>query len=296
MIQADPAETDTKGARLGVFFIVMATVIWGLSPLYYAQLNAVPAGEVVAHRILWSFPVIALYGLATGRWARFVEAGRSARMIGAMGLATSMISVNWVVFVVAIQIGQTAQASFGYYIYPIIVVVLGRVVFGERITPLQWAAASIAACGVFWLGLHFDGMPWIAIVVGLTFAAYGVIRKRTEIGPLVGVMWELTLVMPILALYLLWVGGGVFGQDMRVSMLLIGSSLFTAIPLVMFVEAAKRLRFSTVGVLFYINPTLQLASALILGEALSAQKITAFCVIWLAVALYCFELLRGERG
>jgi len=273
-----------------------AFVIWGVSPLYFALLNDVPAFEVVVHRIVWALPVIVAYAVLTGRWGKVRQVAREPRTLRTLALATSMISCNWFIFIHAIQTGQTAQASFGYYIYPIIAVVLGALVFRERITPLQRIAASLAAIGVLWIAVEQGTPPWIALIVACSFAAYGTIRKASPVGPLVGVVWELALVTPLLLGYLVWVGGGVFGADWQTSLMLIGCSLFTGIPLVMYVEATKILNFSTVGVLFYLNPTLQFVSALILGEILSLPVLGAFGVIWAGVALYCWDLTRRGAG
>ena len=281
---------------VGVACIVAATVTWGVSPLYYALLGHIPPLEVVVHRIVWSLPPIIIYALMTGRRARFVETGRDKRKLAALALSTFAIFVNWVVFLYAIQIGQTAQASFGYYIYPLAVLLLGVLIFQETISRLQWLAAAIATLGVVWIGLRFGAMPWISLIVMATFAFYGVIRKAAQVGPMVGVLWELLVILPVLLGYFIWIGGGQFFEDWRDALLLIGGSLFTGIPLILFVEATKRLRFSTVGVLFYINPTLQLVSALILGEAFGQDRAIGFGLIWIAVALYCAELIRQDRA
>ena len=280
---------------MGVLLLVVATVMWGFSPLYYALMNHIPPFEVVVHRIIWSLPPIYLYALATGRRQRFIETGRDWRKLGAMALSVACISVNWIMFIYAIQIGKTAEASFGYYIYPLATLLLGVMLFGERIAALQWLAAAVAAGGVLWMGLRFGEPPWIALVVMTTFAAYGVIRKAAAVGPMIGVLWELVLVTPVLLLWFAWNGGGAFFANWSNALLLIGGSLFTGIPLILFVEAAKRLRFSTVGVLFYINPTLQFVSAIILGEAMGIDRLIGFVLIWCAVALYCFDLIRQDR-
>jgi len=272
-----------------------AFVLWGLSPLYFALLGDLPAMEVVAHRILWALPVIALYAAMTGRWAGVRQVAREPRTLAVVAVAAATISVNWVVFIVAIQTGRTAQASFGYYIYPIIAIFLGALVFRERIGGVQRIAAALAALGVLCIAVEQGAAPWLALVVAGTFAAYGTIRKALPVGPLEGVVWELALVAPFLLLYLAWIGGGVFGTDWTVSLTLMGASLFTGIPLVMYVEAAKRLDFSTVGVLFYLNPTLQFVCALLLGEALDGAVLAAFGIIWAGVALYCWDLMR-RRG
>ena len=292
MSQTRQGDTTSEGARSGVLFALAAMVIWGLSPLGFAELSHVLALEVVAHRILWSLPVILGYALLTGRGPRLRAVASSPRHLRALALSTALISVNWVVFVYAVQIGKTAEASFGYYLYPITVVVLGAIFFRERITALQWLAAAIAASAVLWLMWRVGVVPWIALLVTATFAFYGVVRKASDIGPLVGVTWEVMLVTPFLLGYLLYVGGGAFGSDAHTTFWLIAASLFTGVPLVMFVEAAKRLAYSTVGVIFYLNPTLQFVSALILGEAMSRDTLLAFGVIWVAVALYCWELRR----
>lgn len=280
---------------IGIASVVVATAIWGVSALYYAQMSHIPPFEVVAHRIIWSLPPIIAYALITGRRARFFEAGRSKSALAAMSLSTLAISVNWVLFIYAIQIGETAQASFGYYIYPLAVLLLGVIVFKEEITKPQWLAAAFAAGGVLWIGLRFGEIPWISLIVMASFALYGTIRKAAQIGPMIGVLWELLLITPLLLIYVLWIGGGRFLADWHDAVWLIGGSLFTGIPLILFVEATKRLRFATVGVLFYINPTLQFVSALILGEAFGIDRAIGFGLIWIAVALYCIELLRQDR-
>ncbi len=281
---------------IGIAGIVAATVTWGVSPLYYAQLSHIPPFEIVVHRIFWSLPPIIIYALLTGRRERFFEVGRDRYKLTAMCFSTLAIASNWFVFIYAIQIGQTAQASFGYYIYPLAVLLLSVVVFKESITPVQWIAAAIATVGVAWIGVRFGELPWISLSVMTTFAIYGVIRKAAQITPLIGVLWELLLILPFLLFYIVWIGGGQFFSDWRDALLLIGGSLFTGIPLILFVEATKRLRFATVGVLFYINPTLQLVSALILGEAFGVDRAIGFSLIWVAVVLYCLELIRQDRA
>lgn len=296
MIPSTTSVPSRKDARLGVLFLVLATVTWGVSPLYYAQMAHIPPFEVVALRILWSLPPIIAYALWTGRKARVIQLARDKRKLGAMALSTTAISVNWVLFIHAIQIGQTAQASFGYYIYPIAVLLIGVVVFRERISATQWIAAIIAGGGVAWMAMRFGELPWIALSVMASFAVYGTIRKIAQVGPMIGVLWELLLATPVLLLYVIWIGGGAFLMDWKSALLLIGGSVFTGIPLIFFVEATKRLRFSTVGVLFYINPTLQFASALILGEAFNIDRAVGFGLIWIAVILYCIELIRQDKA
>ena len=276
--------------------VLAATIVWGVSPLYYAMLNHIPPLEVVVHRIVWSLPPIVIYALMTGRRARFLETGRDPRKLLALGLSTAAIFANWVLFIYAIQIGETAQASFGYYVYPLAVLLLGVAIFKESITPLQWLAAAIATAAVLWMGLKFGSIPWIALTVMATFALYGVIRKAAQVGPMIGVLWELLLISPVLIGYFLWIGGGQFFSNWHDALLLMGGSLFTGIPLILFVEGTKRLRFATVGVLFYVNPTLQLVSALILGEAFGWDRAVGFGIIWIAVALYCAELIRQDRA
>lgn len=287
--------TSLNPTLIGIACVVAATVSWGISPLYYAQLNHIPPFEIVVHRIVWSLPPIILYALITGRRQRFFETGRDKRKLAAMAVSTLAIATNWVLFIYAIQIGQTGEASFGYYIYPLAVLLLGAVVFKESISPLQWLAAAIAAAGVIWMGLRFGAFPWISIVVMATFALYGTIRKAAGVGPMIGVLWELLLIAPFLVVYWIWIGGGRFFADSGDALLLIGGSLFTGIPLILFVEATKRLRFATVGVLFYINPTLQFFSAMILGEAFGIDRVIGFGFIWVAVALYCVELIRQDK-
>jgi len=270
--------------------------IWGLSPLYFALINHVPAFEVMVHRVIWAVPMVGLYAAMTGQWGAVRAVGRSRRGMAVMAMAAAMVSINWFVFVYAIQTGRTAEASFGYYIYPLLAVVLGALVFRERITGLQRGAAALAAVGVLGIAIARGTPPWIALIVACSFAIYGAIRKSSSVGPLVGVFWELILMTPPMLLYLAWISGGVFGADMGTSLLLVGCSFFTAVPLIIYVEVTKILEFSTVGVLFYLNPTLQFISALLLGEALSMGEVGAFGIIWIGVAIYCYDLLRRRRS
>ena len=270
--------------------------MWGLSPLYYAQMNHLPPLEIVAHRILWALPPILVWAALTGRMARLRAVASEPRRLGAMLASTAMISCNWIVFVQAIQWGETREASFGYYVYPILAVPLGALLFRERVDRLQWLAVGFAGAGVAWIGLRLGTLPWLGLLTALTFAAYGLIRKAAAVGPMVGVIWELALTLPVIVVGLALIGGGAFVRDAGDAALLVGGSLFTGLPLILFVEASKVLRFGTVGVLFYLNPTLQLVSAVILGEAIGAERLIGFALIWVAVVLYCAALLRAERS
>ncbi len=292
----------------GVWAMVAACVIWGLSPLYYKLLAHVAPLEVLAHRTLWS---LALFGAILLARRRLREVGallRSWRGAGAVGFAAAMISFNWFLYILAIQIGHTVQASLGYYIFPLVAVLLGVAGFGERLPRGQWLAVAIAALAVLVLSLGLGAVPWVSLLLASSFGLYGLAKKRTAAGPIVSVTAEVALLAPLAALWLWgvhmqgWQGvvsrpGGVFGRDLGDSLLLVFSGPMTASPLILFSYASRRISLSTVGVIQYLNPTLQfLCAVAVFGEPFGAVQALAFAMIWLALAIYSLQAVALERA
>ena len=292
----------------GMAAMVLAGAIWGLSAIFYKQLSHVPALEVASHRVLWSFLTFTAI-LAVQKRGReiFNILTGTRRSQGQTVLAAAMISVNWFVWILAIQLGHATEASLGYFIFPLIAVFLGSVVFSERLTAVQWAAVAIATAGVVYLTVGLKTVPWIAIVLAATFAIYGVVKKSVTAGPVVTVAAEAGLVTPFAIIWLIgvhqfgWMGvtgrpGGMFGKELLDSLMLAFSGVITAGPLILMSYATKRLRYAEVGLLQYTNPTLQfLVAVLIFAEPFGPVQLVSFSLIWAALILYSTELVRRDR-
>ncbi len=291
----------------GVVAIVAACVVWGLSPLFYKLLEHVPPLELLSHRTIWSLAIFGTILAVQGRLGQLpaLLRGRSALLVV---LAALVISVNWGGFILSVQIGMVVQASLGYFIFPLIMVVLGRLLFGERITRGKAIALLLAGTAVLTLTLGLGVAPWLSLLLGGTFAIYGVIKKTLTSGPILSVTAEVLLLAPFAMVWLFgthmagWQGivgrtGGVFGTHLWDSALLVASGLITAVPLMLFSFASRRLALSTVGLVQYLNPSLQFTCAVaILGEQVTLWHMIAFPLIWLALAIYSAEAYRQDRA
>ncbi|EKE43550.1 RarD [Oceaniovalibus guishaninsula JLT2003] len=282
----------------GAMAMVGCCTIWGLSPLYYKYLDFVPPLELLAHRTLWSLVFFGLIQAVRGRLHIVVQALRPGRPLVLCALAAMLISVNWFVFISAIQGGRGVEASLGYYIFPLVAVAIGRVVFGERLGPLAWLAIALACLGVTLLTVGLRAAPWVALILAISFGLYGAVKKTLLVGALASVTAEVTLLAP-LALAWLWFGvqgAGAFGQGWAEAGLLIFSGPLTAVPLMLFGTASRGLTMASVGIIGYLNPTLQfICAAFIFGEVVTGWHLVAFAFIWTALALYSGAMLRRPR-
>ncbi len=280
--------------------MIAACTIWGLSPLFYKLLDHVPPPEVLAHRTLWS--VIFFSGVLAlqGRLSELRAALRGRKQVAMIVIAGLMISVNWFTFITSIQIGRATEASLGYYIFPLMAVLVGWFWFGERLGGLQWMAVGLAAIAVGLLSWGLGATPWISLIVSVTFALYGALKKQLPLGPVVSVTAEILVLMPIWLLLLAWyhgTGQGAFGLDLGESLLLMFSGPMTAMPLILFAMAARRVALSTVGLLQYLNPTLQFFCAVVVfGEPFTPWHQLAFSLIWMALAVFSLASLRQDRA
>lgn len=289
--------TDT---RKGVLALIAACTVWGLSPLFYKALDSVAPHEVLAHRTVWSLVFFAAVLMLQGRLGLLWGAMTTAHSVRVILTAALLISVNWFLFIWSIQVGRATESSMGYYIFPLVAVLLGRVFFGERLSPPQWLAIALAATAVVSLTIGLHILPWISLVLATTFGLYGLLKKRLDLGPVVSVTAEVLMLSPIAIVWLahLHMGpGGVFGREALESALLVASGPMTALPLILFSYGARRLTMSTVGVVQYINPTLQfLCAVLILGEPFTAVHLIAFALIWTALAIYSSSAYTQDRA
>lgn len=297
-----------SGSARGIAAMVAACVIWGLSPLYYKQLAHVPPLEVLAHRTLWSFVIFGLILLLRGRFGALLRALAGMRVFLLVLLAGAMIALNWFVFILSIQIGRAVEASLGYYVFPLVAVVLGMLVFGERLGVRQKLAVALAVLAVLVLTFGQGAAPWIALVLASSFGLYGVIKKALPLGPVSSVTGEVLLLLPLSLVSIWgvnaygWQGvtgrdGGFFGHDWGNSLLLMFSGLITASPLILFAYAARRLHYATVGLLQYINPSLQFSVAvLVFQEPFTLWHGVAFGLIWVALGLYSLGAFARARS
>jgi len=283
-----------------------ACTVWGLSPIYYKLLAEVPPLEVLSHRTLWSALLFALVLAAQGRLG-LVPAALRGRGLAVVALAAVLISANWFLFIFSVQIGHTVEASLGYFIFPLVAVVIGLVAFGERLGLGQGLAVALAGLAVVVLTAGLGVAPWIALALATTFGLYGLIKKRLAAGPVVSVTAEVLVLTPLALIWLIglhsgaWVEfarpGAWFGQSLGTSVMLAFSGVITAGPLILFSYAARRVSMATLGLVQYLNPSLQFVCAtLIFAEPFTRWHGIAFSLIWAALTLYSWESLRQDRA
>lgn len=282
----------------GVAMMVVACCIWGLSPLFYAQVRHVPPLEVLSYRGLWSLAFFAVILLVQRRLGAVAEALRSPGNLMIIAVAAVMISANWFGFIYAISTGKGLEASLGYYIFPLFAVVLGRFAFAESLSRAQALAVGLAAIAVLILATGLGVPPWIALGLAGTFAAYGMIKKQLDVGPVVSVTAEVLLLAPLAILWIATQGTGVGGTNAwHTHLLLALSGPLTATPLILFSYAAKRARLSTIGLVQYVNPTLQFSCAVfVFSEPFTKWHAIAFPIIWSALVVYSIATLRQDRA
>ena len=280
-----------EARRQGVIYGLLAYVVWGFFPVYFKWVQLVPPLEMVAHRVLWSFVFLLLLIAWKGAWGAILGMLTRPKPLAALALSTLLIATNWLVFIYAVSIGEVLQASLGYFINPLVSVLLGFVFLGERLERLQWLSLLLAFVGVGYLAVQYGSLPWISLVLGVTFGLYGLIRKSLHVEPLVGLTVETLLLAPFALLYIVQLhqrGTGVFlASSTRLDILIAMSGVITAIPLLMFATAAKRLRLATIGFLQYITPTIQfLLAVTVYGEHFTRTHLISFLLIWCGLALY----------
>lgn len=285
-----------SASKSGTIYAVLAYSAWGLFPIYWKFLTQVPAVELVSHRIVWSMVLLIGLLLAQHRISEFRELWRSPKSICSLLLTTTLIAGNWCIYIYGVNSGHIVETSLGYYINPLITVLLGSIILKEKLNFAKKVAVLLAAIAVSNFIWHFGQVPWIAIALAFSFALYGLFRKLIQVTPIVGLTVETLLATPIALLYIGYAsatGTGHFGSSWQVSLLLIGCGIVTALPLLWFNNAAKHLQLSTLGFFQYIAPSLQL----LIGVALYREPFTAihavtFLLIWSAIAIFSISSLR----
>ncbi|MBT0959719.1 EamA family transporter RarD [Denitromonas iodatirespirans] len=286
-------------ARRGTVAALAAFIIWGLAPLYFKAVGSVPADQIVAHRVVWSVVFLALLVGLTRQAPALRRVFSDRRLLGVLLVTALLTGSNWLVFVWAVTHERVLEGSLGYFINPLLSVLLGRIFLGERLRPLQRLAVAIAAVGVAWRVAAVGSIPWIALFLALTFGFYGLLRKRTPVDAIVGLCVETVLVLPLAAGWLAWqahTGELHWGQDLHIDLLLPVAGVLTATPLMLFAFGARRLPLATIGFLQYLAPSLNFLLAIfVFHEPFDAARLTGFVIIWCALALYTADMLRVSR-
>lgn len=295
--------TDPE-AREGLRDAALAYVSWGLFPLFWKQLSDIPASEQLVHRIVWAaafmFGLLVIRGRAAEPWQLLRDPVHGAQRRRWLALSSLLLGANWFVFLLAIHTDRVLHASLGYYLNPLVSVVLGTIFLGERLRRLQWLAVGAAALGVGVLIVRGGEVPWIGVVLALAFGFYGLIRKRVDVDPLPGSTIEATLLgVPCLVAIVgmeVWLGTGHYLASPRATALLTCTGLVTALPILWFTSAARRLSLFALGFMQYIAPTAQfLLAVLVFGETFTVAHAVAFALIWAGVGLFGADLLEQGR-
>ncbi len=296
--------TDSSAARdqrTGLLLGVAAYAAWGVVPLYWRQLAGIDPLEIVACRAVFGLVTFVALAVAMGQLGAVLAAIRDRRVLAILAAAATLLAVNWGLFIHATLSGHLLQASLGYFINPLLSVALGVVFLGERLRRLQLVAITLAAAGVLWLAIG-AGPPWIALTLASSFGVYGLLRKMAPVAALAGSTVETALMAPAAAIYLVWIAAepsrGAFAHaGAAPHALLVGTGLITALPLLWFTAAARRLPLATIGFLQYLAPTGQFITAVVVfDEPLAMRKLAAFAFIWVALAVFSVDLVRAGRA
>jgi chloramphenicol-sensitive protein RarD len=286
--------------RTGIAAGLGAYGLWGVFPLYFPLLEPAGGVEIVAHRVLWSLLFVAVLLTVRRRWAQVVAVLRDRRSLLILAAASVLIAANWLTFVYGVNSGHVVETSLGYFINPLVSVVLGVVFFAERLRFLQWVAVGIAAVAVVVLTLDYGHPPWIALTLALTFGTYGLMKKLVRVEAVPGLLVE-TAWVAVPALVVLLVlhaqGQGSFGgHGAGHALLLASSGVATAVPLLLFAAATRRIPLSTVGLLQYVTPLMQLSIGVFVdGEAMPPARLAGFAIVWLALIVFSVDSLRSAR-
>ena len=284
----------------GIAYGVSAYMLWGCFPLLLALFDGVPAYEILVHRIVWSCVFLTLLITLMRRWAPVVNALAHPRRLGRVAGCAVLIALNWGVYIYSVETHHVLQASLGYFLTPLINVALGMLILRERMARLQGVAVALAVVGILVQLVLLGTIPWIAVILALSFGTYGLLRKQVLLDGLSGLFVETLLLLPLALLALAAMAQlelSHFTQDARTLMLLLASGVFTAVPLLAFAGAARRLRLATLGFLMYINPSMQfLIAVFVFKEAISSVQLASFALIWLALLLYSWSAWRGMQS
>lgn len=276
----------------GLLLAIAAYAIWGGFPLFFHYLNHVSATEVLAHRIIWSLLATLLIGILLGRWRNLIRLVINKKQMAWLAVSSLLIAVNWLIYIWAVSEQRVLEASLGYFITPVMSLLLARLILKERLHKLQAAAAILAVLAIIWELISLGALPWVGLSLSIAFALYGLIRKMHPVDGLNGLTAECLWLFPFTLIWLGWQawfipGALAFGGDDFTTWMLVGAGLITALPLVLFAMAAKLADLSVVGFFMYLNPTLQfLIGVFVLHEAYPPERLITFVLIWIGMLLF----------
>ena len=283
----------------GAIAMIAACTIWGLSAIYYKQLSETPPIEVLCHRTIWSVVVFTLFLRLQNRLEELKIVFRNRKLVQTLFWAAAMISTNWFFFIWSVHNDRATEASFGYYIFPLVAVVFGLFFFNERLSLMKWVSVVLATIAVLILAISQNILPFIALVLSITFGIYGMLKKQISLGPVLSVTSEVILLLPVAIILLLYWhldGTGSFGTNITTTSLLIFSGPMTAVPLMLFSYAARRVQMTSLGIIQYLNPSLQFFVAIfIFLEPFGLWHAVAFGLIWLALFIYSFASISTKN-
>jgi len=284
----------------GILNGIAAYLLWGVFPIYWKLLHDVPAMQVIGHRIIWSFALLILFILLTKQWKEFRSAALTPKTLAIYSIAGALLTVNWLVYVWGVNAGFIVETSLGYFINPLISVLLGVIFLHEQLRPTQWIPVVLATAGVTYLTVAYGRLPWIALSLAFSFGFYGFVKKLAPLGSLYGLTLETGIVFPIALLYLAFValsGTGAFSHEgAQIDLLLIGAGVVTTIPLLMFASAARQIPLTVVGLLQYIAPTMQfLIGVFLYKEPFDRAHLIGFGVVWIALVIFWVENFMANR-
>lgn len=283
----------------GVWYGIAAQVVWGLSPIYWKQLDHLPATALISYRILWSFPLLAGLTWLASRRSDDLREVPSVRVLLVYAVAATLLSVNWLIYVWAVTTGFIVEASLGYFITPLVSVALGVLILRERLRPGQWVAVGLASMGLIYLTVSLGGLPWIALVLAGTFGVYGLVKKRAPLGSVQGLTAETGVLFLPAAALLFWAPDGTStgSLDSGARLLLGGTGVLTVLPLLLFTMSVRRIPLSHLGIIQYLAPTLQfLLGVLLYGEPMSRTQLGGYGLVWAALIVFGAEGLYTQRA
>ncbi len=282
----------------GFVYALCAYLTWGLLPIYWKSLHELPALEILSHRVVWSLLCVLLVLAVRQNWSWI--RGISRKTLLTFVAVSILISVNWLTYIWAVNAGFVVESSLGYFINPLVNVLLGSIFLGERLRKLQWAAIGLAAAGVIYLTITYGALPWISLTLATSFGLYGLLKKTAALNSIHGLTLEMGLIFPFALgylLYLAFTGTAAFPEvGLGIESLMIGAGVITAIPLLAFASAARRLTLTSLGLMQYIAPTIQFSLGVFLyHEPFSSAQLVGFILIWLALAAYTAESVLHNR-
>lgn len=277
----------------GAIAMLLACLTWGFAPLYYSFLSHLGPEEILSHRTLWSVVTFVSVISVTGRRRETLRVLKLPKTMALILLAGVMIGINWYVFIFSVGAGRVTESSLGYYIFPLVMVLLGLVVFRETLSKLQWMSVALAVIAVIVLTYGLGRAPWLAMIISFTFGIYGLLKRIIKVDSVISVTLEVVFLLPFAVAYLCWFGSM---PDAPTLALLMFSGLITAGPLMLMTYATQTVRMASVGLVQYLNPVLQFFCAIVLlGEVLTSWHIIAIGLIWIALAFYTVSVLKAER-